>query len=82
MISEKKLKLILYKVYEYQPELAMVDSRLGKTILHVPNDVIVDASMPNVVRDGGKMWNKKDELQDCIAMIPASLLCYNLPGDN
>ncbi len=58
------------KVYDYQPELAMVDSRIGKTNLHVPNDVIVDASMPNIVRDGGKMWNKKDELQDCIAMIP------------
>ncbi len=58
------------KVYEHQPELAMVDSRIGKTNLHVPNDVIVDASMPNVVRDGGKMWNRKDELQDCIAMIP------------
>ncbi len=58
------------KIYEYQPELAMVDSRIGKTNLHVPNDVIVDASMPNVVRDGGKMWNRKDELQDCIAMIP------------
>ncbi|QQS35101.1 MAG: NADP-dependent isocitrate dehydrogenase [Ignavibacteriales bacterium] len=62
------------KVYEYQPELAMVDSRTGKTNLHVPNDVIVDASMPNVVRDGGKMWNRKDELKDCIAMIPDR--CY------
>ena len=62
------------KVYEHQPELAMIDSRIGKTNLHVPNDVIVDASMPNVVRDGGKMWNKKDELQDCIAMIPDR--CY------
>lgn len=58
------------KVYETQPELAMVDSRIGKTNLHVPNDIIVDASMPNVVRDGGKMWDKKDELKDCIAMIP------------
>lgn len=58
------------KTFETQPELAMVDSRIGKTNLHVPNDVIVDASMPNIVRDGGKMWNRKDELQDCIAMIP------------
>ncbi|KAF0150121.1 MAG: isocitrate dehydrogenase, partial [Ignavibacteria bacterium] len=41
-----------------------------KTNLHVPNDVIIDASMPNIVRDGGKMWNRKDELHDCIAMIP------------
>jgi isocitrate dehydrogenase len=58
------------KVYETRPQLAMVDSRIGKTNLHVPNDVIVDASMPNVVRDGGKMWNNDDELQDCIAMVP------------
>jgi isocitrate dehydrogenase len=62
------------KVYETQPALAMVDSRKGKTNLHVPNDVIVDASMPNVVRDGGKMWNKNDELEDCIAMVPDR--CY------
>jgi isocitrate dehydrogenase len=40
----------------------------------VPNDIIVDASMPNVVRDGGKMWNKDDQLQDCIAMVPDR--CY------
>jgi len=57
-------------VYENQPDLAMVDSRYGITNLHVPNNIIVDASMPNVVRDGGKMWNKNDELEDCIAMIP------------
>ncbi len=74
--DEKRIEIEadINKVYEYQPELAMVDSRIGKTNLHVPNDVIVDASMPNVVRDGGKMWNKKDELQDCIAMIPDR--CY------
>lgn len=58
------------KVYESRPELAMVDSLIGKTNLHVPNDVIVDASMPVVIRDGGKMWNRKDELQETIAMIP------------
>lgn len=58
------------EVYKTRPQLAMVDSRIGKTNLHVPNDVIVDASMPNVVRDGGKMWNNNDELQDCIAMVP------------
>ncbi|MBK7979433.1 MAG: NADP-dependent isocitrate dehydrogenase [Ignavibacteriae bacterium] len=70
--SEKKLEIEndINEVYKLQPQLAMVDSRVGKTNLHVPNDVIVDASMPNVVRDGGKMWNKNDELQDCIAMIP------------
>ena len=53
----------------------MVDSRIGKTNLHVPNDIIIDASMPNVIRDGGKMWNNNDELQDCIAMVPDR--CYS-----
>jgi len=57
-------------VYQHRPALAMVDSRKGITNLHVPNNVIVDASMPNVVRDGGKMWNNDDKLQDCIAMVP------------
>jgi len=61
-------------VYEKQPALAMVDSRKGITNLHVPNNIIVDASMPNVVRDGGRMWNKDDQLQDCIAMVPDR--CY------
>ena len=61
-------------VYENRPDLAMVDSRKGITNLHVPNNIIVDASMPNVVRDGGKMWNNDDQLQDCIAMVPDR--CY------
>ncbi len=61
-------------VYETRPDLAMVDSRNGITNLHVPNNIIVDASMPNVVRDGGKMWNNDDELQDTIAMVPDR--CY------
>ncbi len=56
--------------YAKGPDLAMVDSRKGKTNLHVPNDVIIDASMPVVIRDGGRMWNRQDELQDTIAMIP------------
>ncbi|KIH76944.1 isocitrate dehydrogenase [Geoalkalibacter ferrihydriticus] len=60
--------------YKNRPALAMVDSRKGITNLHVPNDIIVDASMPNVVRDGGRMWNLNDELQDTIAMIPDR--CY------
>jgi isocitrate dehydrogenase len=61
-------------VYATQPALAMVDSRKGITNLHVPNNVIIDASMPNVVRDGGKMWNNDDQLQDTIAMVPDR--CY------
>ncbi len=72
--KRKEVEGDINKVYETRPELAMIDSRIGKTNLHVPNDVIVDASMPVVIRDGGKMWNKKDELQDCIAMIPDR--CY------
>ena len=61
-------------IYATRPALAMVDSRKGITNLHVPNNVIVDASMPNVVRDGGRMWNNDDELQDTIAMVPDR--CY------
>ncbi len=60
--------------YESGPALAMVDSRKGITNLHVPNNVIIDASMPNVVRDGGRMWNNDDELQDTVAMVPDR--CY------
>jgi isocitrate dehydrogenase len=60
--------------YNKGPGLAMVDSRMGKTNLHVPSDVIVDASMPVVIRDGGKMWDKNDQLQDTVAMIPDR--CY------
>lgn len=72
--KKAEIEADIEKVYETQPPLAMVDSRKGKTNLHVSNDVIIDASMPNVVRDGGKMWNKNDELQDVIAMIPDR--CY------
>ena len=61
-------------VYATRPALAMVNSRKGITNLHVPNDVIIDASMPNIVRDGGRMWNHDDELQDTIAMVPDR--CY------
>ncbi len=61
-------------VYDSRPGLAMVDSDRGITNLHMPNDVIIDASMPNVVRDGGKMWNRDGELQDTIALVPDR--CY------
>ena len=50
--------------YATRPGLAMVDSDKGITNLHVPSDVIIDASMPNVVRDGGQMWNKADKLEE------------------
>ncbi|WP_141494429.1 NADP-dependent isocitrate dehydrogenase [Kytococcus schroeteri] len=54
------------------PDLAMVDSRKGITNLHVPSDVIVDASMPAMIRTSGQMWNKDDEQQDTLAVIPDS----------
>jgi len=53
----------------------MVDSNKGITNLHVPSDVIVDASMPNVVRDGGQMWNKDDKLEEVKCVIPDR--CYS-----
>jgi isocitrate dehydrogenase len=59
-------------VYERGPDLAMVDSRKGITNLHVPSDIIIDASMPPMIRDGGRMWNKDDALQECKAVIPDS----------
>ncbi|NJL06942.1 MAG: NADP-dependent isocitrate dehydrogenase [Methylacidiphilales bacterium] len=60
--------------YERQPELAMVNSDKGITNLHVPSDVIVDASMPAMIRDSGKMWGKDGKLHDTKAMIPDR--CY------
>ncbi|NTW10315.1 MAG: NADP-dependent isocitrate dehydrogenase, partial [Chlorobiaceae bacterium] len=61
-------------VYETRPALAMVDSDKGITNLHVPNDIIVDASMPVVIRDSGRMWGPDGQLHDTIAMIPDR--CY------
>ena len=57
-------------VYGARPELAMVDSNRGITNLHVPSDVIIDATMPVIVRDGGRTWGPDNELHDTIAMIP------------
>jgi len=58
------------KCYNTRPGLAMVDSSKGITNLHVPSDVIIDASMPCVVRDGGAMWNKDDKLEEVKCIIP------------
>ncbi|SEM23373.1 isocitrate dehydrogenase [Pseudoxanthomonas sp. GM95] len=60
--------------YAKRPALAMVNSDKGITNLHVPSDVIIDASMPAMIRDSGKMWNAKGELQDTKAVIPDR--CY------
>ena len=62
------------RCYETRPEMAMVDSDKGITNLHVPSDVIVDASMPAMIRSGGMMWNAHGKLKDTKAVIPDS--CY------
>src|SRR5690554_2952092 len=61
-------------VYAAQPQLAMVNSDKGITNLHVPSDVIIDASMPAMIRDSGKMWDSNGERQDTKALIPDR--CY------
>ncbi len=58
--------------YENGPDLAMVNSDKGITNLHVPSDVIIDASMPAMIRESGKMWNSAGETQDTLAVIPDS----------
>jgi isocitrate dehydrogenase len=57
---------------ENGPGIAMVDSDKGITNLHVPSDIIIDASMPPMIRDSGRMWNAEGNLQDCKAVIPDS----------
>jgi isocitrate dehydrogenase len=59
-------------VFENAPGIAMVDSDRGITNLHVPSDIIIDASMPPMIRDSGRMWNAEGKLQDCKAVIPDS----------
>ncbi|WP_374555167.1 NADP-dependent isocitrate dehydrogenase [Thermomonas sp.] len=61
-------------LYAERPALAMVNSDKGITNLHVPSDVIVDASMPAMIRDSGRMWNAQGQLQDAKAVIPDR--CY------
>ena len=60
------------RAYETGPALAMVDSDRGITNLHVPSDVIIDASMPAMIRTSGQMWNRAGEQQDAKAVIPDS----------
>ena len=72
--SSKKDEIIsaIEATYQTQPPMAMVDSDKGITNLHASNDIIIDASMPVVVRDGGKMWNTDGKPQECVAVIPDS----------
>jgi isocitrate dehydrogenase len=72
--KRSEIEADIMAVYARQPALAMVDSDKGITNLHVPNDIIIDASMPVVVRDGGKMWGPDGKLHDCKAVIPDR--CY------
>ena len=72
--QREEIKADIMAVYEKNTELAMVDSSKGITNLHVPNNIIIDASVPVVVRDGGKMWGPDDALHDTNAMIPDR--CY------
>jgi isocitrate dehydrogenase len=60
----------IQSAYESRPDLAMVNSDKGITNLHVPSDVIVDASMPAMIRTSGRMWNKEGNEQDAKAVIP------------
>ncbi|MFT6044525.1 MAG: isocitrate dehydrogenase [Arenicella sp.] len=62
--------------YKNRPRIAMVDSDKGISNLHVPSDVIVDASMPAMIRSSGKMWNMDGELMDTKAVIPESTYAY------
>jgi isocitrate dehydrogenase len=72
--AEKKAEIEadIAKVYADGPALAMVNSDKGITNLHVPSDVIVDASMPAMIRTSGQMWNAAGKLQDTLAVIPDS----------
>jgi len=62
----------IHEAMENGPDIAMVDSDRGITNLHVPSDVIIDASMPAMIRSSGKMWNKAGKPQDAKAVIPDS----------
>lgn len=68
--KEAEIKAAIQQVLDEGPDLAMVDSDKGITNLNVPSDVIIDASMPAMIRNSGKMWNKNGDLQETKAVIP------------
>jgi isocitrate dehydrogenase len=70
--KQDEIKRDLHACHEGRPELAMVDSAKGITNFHSPNDVIVDASMPAMIRNGGKMWGADGRLKDVKAVMPES----------
>ena len=70
--KKSEIEADIQAIYDKRPDLAMVNSDKGITNLHVPSDVIIDASMPAMIRGGGKMWNKEGKEQDALAVIPDS----------
>jgi len=70
--QQVEIEHVLESVWATRPDLAMVDSDRGITNLHVPSDVIVDASMPAMIRQSGQMWDRNGDTRDCIAVIPDS----------
>lgn len=72
--KQAEIEADLKAVLDAKADIAMVDSDKGITNLHVPSDVIIDASMPAMIRGSGKMWNKEGEQQDTMAVIPDR--CY------
>ncbi len=72
--QQKEIKADIDRVMATQADMAMVDSDKGITNLHVPSDVIIDASMPAMIRASGQMWNKAGQQQDTMAVIPDR--CY------
>jgi len=68
--KQEEIKADLEACYETRPRIAYVNSVKGITNLHVPSDMIIDASMPVVTRDSGKMWNRDNELEDTKCLIP------------
>ena len=68
--QKKAFDEAMKEAYANRPDLAMVDSDRGITNLHVPSDIIIDASMPAMIRSSGKMWNKEGKFQDTKALIP------------
>ncbi|WP_172119701.1 NADP-dependent isocitrate dehydrogenase [Actinomyces faecalis] len=68
----EEIRQAIREELEAGPGLAMVDSDRGVTNLHVPSDVIIDASMPAMIRAGGKMWNAQGQTQDTLAVVPDS----------
>ncbi|MEO9954913.1 NADP-dependent isocitrate dehydrogenase [Nonlabens sp.] len=71
-LEREEIQDEIRKVLEHRPSLAMVNSDHGITNLHVPSDVIIDASMPAMIRNSGQMWNKEGKSQDTKAVIPDS----------